>query len=502
MSSIGSFDPSTSEIRSPLIAALTEACNKISSILDMQTGTFENLQLSEIYVSEDDRYRLYQAPLGNKLWLQTPAPIVKKNGEIITPELDGFSIDFFGGSIAFEDAYRLNEADIVTVTARYILGDSQKINAIMQSLESLATKAGHYKGYFATYDDLLTSYDIAEDGDYALVGDKKSFYIWDTNTTQWISTQALVSLDNFYTIEQVDKLLTDKQDNIAPQGEDNSADGYYYGGRNTWQNVFEKVLGTVLKDFTADTNEKVTALDTVLSAFGKLQAQINHTIATEKGIGAPSEETEGVLGQDYVDTSNGDKYHLIAVETDEDGTKRYIWEKYFDKSDSPTNAITINGGANVEFGNGFEDFADNGSFTFIIEDNEGDDTGGGNGGENNGNTNINIELDETPTKDSQNAVSSGGVYAALTDVVRAIPTFQVFLLADNWSDNSQVVSDERFASPDKFNYFSMPAGESYNDYVNADIHCAEVDNGTMTFVAVEAPTEDIIVNVLRLQIGE
>lgn len=89
-------DPQTSEIRSTHISGLQEAVGKIEDILDMQLVAETNVPLTEVYISANDRYRIYQAPAGKRNWAASPAPVIKKNGVQIT---SGFTIDYGGGAI-------------------------------------------------------------------------------------------------------------------------------------------------------------------------------------------------------------------------------------------------------------------------------------------------------------------------------------------------------------------------------------------------------------------
>lgn len=130
-------DPLTSEARSSWLAGVTEGLSKISDVLNMKTGTFENYEMSELFISEDDRYRIYNLPLGNKVWVSSPEPVFKKNGVVITPVEDNFTIDYLGGSIAFEPFARLTADDVVTVDATYILADSDTINTINSKLANM-----------------------------------------------------------------------------------------------------------------------------------------------------------------------------------------------------------------------------------------------------------------------------------------------------------------------------------------------------------------------------
>lgn len=201
-------DPLSGEARSAWLAGLTEACNKISGILNMETATFTDLPLTEVFISTTDRYRIYQAPLGNKLWLASPAPVIKKNGVVITPENDHFEIDYLGGSINFDsfvnedgakDYYRLTGTDTLTVSATYIVEGSQVIEDIETELENVGLKANHFKGYWATYDALVNGVPTGQTGDYAIVGSESAFYIWDEDKSAWVSTTAEINI-NDYTI--------------------------------------------------------------------------------------------------------------------------------------------------------------------------------------------------------------------------------------------------------------------------------------------------------------
>lgn len=325
MASSPMYDPQTSEARSSWLAGLTEICNKLSGVLNMSTDSFVDLTLPELYISEEDRYRIYQAPLGNKLWLQSPAPVVKKNGITITPEMDGFEIDYLGGSIAFNDEYTLGPEDIITVDATYIVDNSQTIEYLRTQINDLAKRTGNYKGSFDTLDDLTSEYDTAEPGDYAIVEEYDTIYVWSGEQNKWVDVYKETDLSNYLTKTQIEGMLNLKESQISAQGSGTSADMYYYGGRKTWVSILDKILGATLSGLAATNAEQVNASDTLLIALGKLQAQINEGTKPLSGYGEPTLDTEGEIGQDYVDTSNGDKYHL----TSKSGGV-YTWTQYAD----------------------------------------------------------------------------------------------------------------------------------------------------------------------------
>lgn len=326
------FDPLTSEARSPIIAGLTEACNKLSSVLDMKIGTFTDLQLNEVYIGKDDRCRIYQAPLGNKLWLDDPSPVIRKNGIVITQETDNFTIDFVGGSIAFERGSQLNVTDLVTADASYIIDNSNTISNIIARIDDVSKNAGKFKGYFISYDALTSTLTSASAGDYAIVGGTdNSLYIWNSADKAWKNTFKETDLSDYYTKAETDSLLSQKEANIASHGETESSDNFYYGGRKTWIDMFLKVRNTPLTGLDITDESNVEATDNILSAIGKLQAQVKGYVHDLFGTSAPTESLEGTVGQEYTNTSNGNKYHLVSIE---DGN--YLWNKYQDSSKSAT----------------------------------------------------------------------------------------------------------------------------------------------------------------------
>lgn len=325
MARIPIYDPLTSEARSPLIAGLTEAVNKISATLDLNISQAVDLPLTPIYVTDTDKFRIYQAPNGNRLWLEDPAPVVRRNGIQISPEdIDTtFTIDYVGGSIAFENNIQMEENDIITVDVTYITDES---NTISEILESVA-RSDRFVGYYLDYATLIARYPTASAGNFAIVGGTdNSVYIWNSSTKTWENTFKETDLSDYYKKLEVNTLLLGKEDSISSHGEANDDDWFYFGGRKTWQDIRERVKSTQITDLDTTSPDEVKNGDTVSGAIGKLQAQISSYVHELFGQSAPTEETEGSVGQDYTDTSTGGKYHLVEVTS---GGK-YKWERYGD----------------------------------------------------------------------------------------------------------------------------------------------------------------------------
>lgn len=321
------YDPQTSEARSPWLAGLTDICNKLSGVLNMETQTFEDLTLPELFISEDDRFRIYQAPLGNKLWLQTPAPVIKKNGAVIDPNFDGFEIDYLGGSIAFLPKYTLKSTDIVTASATYVVDQSKTINTIISRLNDLTQKTGSYKGSYDNFASLNGDIPTGQSGDYAIVQDEDTIYVWNVEKSEWVNVYKETDLSNYFTKSQVEALVNQKEDSISAKGNTESSDMFYFGGRKTWVSLATQVLSVTLAGLVSQNAASIAETDSLLTAFGKLQAQINTFIHPLTGTSEPTTSLVGKIGQDYINVTNGDKYHLIRID-DADTEPKYIWDQY------------------------------------------------------------------------------------------------------------------------------------------------------------------------------
>lgn len=232
MAKIPMHDPLSKEARSSWLAGLTEAANKLSGLLEMKTETLNNLPLPELFISEDDRYRIFQAPLGNKLWLSSPAPVIKKNGVVITPDNDYFTVDCLGGSVVFDENHRLTAGDSLTVDALHIAEGSGKLEDLTNDIDATAAIAEHYRGYFATYAELAAITGV--NGDFAIVGGSENiFYVWDNAGTGWVSTFTETDLSNYYTKsevnDEIDTALSDYYTKAETDDKINTAiaDGNY-----------------------------------------------------------------------------------------------------------------------------------------------------------------------------------------------------------------------------------------------------------------------------------
>ena len=281
------YDPRDSEVLSPLMAGFSEGLGVLSEILNLNTKTIKGVALEKLTWINSEGHTvlgmLYQAPQGNKLWLTTPYPVIRKNGTIITESADHFTIDPIGGGLFFEEQYALLEDDEVTVDATVVTPSSQALYSILQDISDLKTKAAHDKGYYANPSALEEAVPIGADGDYAIVGTTDTIWLWDTDTQSWVDSHKATDLSNYYTKGETDNLLSQKEPNISAKGSDTASDNFYYGGRKQWIDLLYKVRNTALSGLDTSTAQTIVATDTILAAMGKLQAQITQNSTEVSG---------------------------------------------------------------------------------------------------------------------------------------------------------------------------------------------------------------------------
>lgn len=143
------YNPGSIQARSSWLAGLTEVCNKMSGVLDMKTVT-ETITLSELYISSTDRYRIYEAPIGRKLWLESPTPVIRKNGVRIYESSDGFEIDCLGGSVVFDSRHLCKSSDTITAQVTRITDGSFELNRLYSYVDTSIQDA-IYKSWSASY---------------------------------------------------------------------------------------------------------------------------------------------------------------------------------------------------------------------------------------------------------------------------------------------------------------------------------------------------------------
>ncbi|HEX2925861.1 MAG TPA: hypothetical protein VHP38_06335 [Ruminiclostridium sp.] len=124
-------DPKSTEIRSTHISGLQEAVGKLEDSIGILTVLETDIPLNEVFISNDDRCRIYQAPEGKRNWLSSPSPIIKQNGVVIT---DDFEIDYGGGAVIFTTP--ILETDVIMASFKCTL----KIEGKQLSIENYSSE--------------------------------------------------------------------------------------------------------------------------------------------------------------------------------------------------------------------------------------------------------------------------------------------------------------------------------------------------------------------------
>lgn len=99
-------------------------------------------------------------------------------------------------------------------------------------------------------------------------------------------------------------------------------------------------------------------------------------------------------------------------------------------------------------------------------------------------------------------LGAGGIpdYVSENASAKAV-SFSVTLDADNWANNSQTISDAKFVVSG-YDYIVVPSPASKEDWQTAEVKALDVTvAGEMTFNCVSAPTTDITVYILKVQVA-
>lgn len=262
MAFINYQDPKDGEANSPLIAGITEGLKKISQVLNMEIQTLVDSPMEKVPYYDDNGDEinvLYQSPAGNKCWLPSPPPIIKKNGIALTEST--YTIDYVGGSIFFSRNSQQLDSDVFTVDVTIIKPSSTVLNESNEKIEDLVSSTASYKGYYETLDELKVAYPRSNLGDFAIIGgDIDTIAVWDKESNDWKMITSDIDLSGYYTKAEVENIKTNLQNNI-----DNTNTALTEG-------LAEKVDTTVFDEAIAkkvDTtafDEKMTELDTSIAA--------------------------------------------------------------------------------------------------------------------------------------------------------------------------------------------------------------------------------------------
>lgn len=262
MAFINYQDPKDGEANSPLIAGITEGLKKISQVLNMEIQTLVDSPMEKVPYYDDNGDEiniLYQSPAGNKCWLPSPPPIIKKNGIALTEST--YTIDYVGGSIFFSRNSQQLDSDVFTVDVTIIKPSSAVLNESNEKIEDLVSSTASYKGYYETLDELKVAHPRSNLGDFAIIGGEiDTIAVWDKESNDWKMITSDIDLSGYYTKAEVENIKTNLQNNI-----DNTNTALTEG-------LAEKVDTTAFDEAIAkkvDTtafDEKMTAVDTSIAS--------------------------------------------------------------------------------------------------------------------------------------------------------------------------------------------------------------------------------------------
>lgn len=340
MAKTPSYDPRDTEVLSPLMAGFSEALSKLSGVLNLNTKQIKGVTLEKLpWINGEGKTVmgvLYQAPNDNRLWLTTPPPVIRKNGSIISPSSDHFSIDPIGGGLFFEEMYSLLEEDVVTVDATIVIAESKALYDILSDISELKTKAAHDKGFYETDTALKESHSTGVSGDFAIVGSTDTMWLWDADTQQWKDSHKATDFSNYYNKGEIDNFLSQKEPLINKRGDSVGDDDYYYGGRKQWIDLLYKVRNTALTGVDFSTKTVIEATDTVIAAFGKLQGQINDIKQTN------TNQEEKIKAVEQKNTTQDQSIQQINQKNSEQDTSiSNLQSNKADKTELPNSLISV-----------------------------------------------------------------------------------------------------------------------------------------------------------------
>lgn len=108
-------------------------------------------------------------------------------------------------------------------------------------------------------------------------------------------------------------------------------------------------------------------------------------------------------------------------------------------------------------------------------------------------------LDTSGLTDDNNHVPTSGVVKSALNNAKAL-SFTITLTANGWSNNAQTASSAYFVASG-YAYTVCPSASNYTAYADAQIYADDVTtNGSMTFHCASAPTGNLTVNVLRVEV--
>ena len=267
------YNPVAEDAISPPIGGMTNALALLSGTLGLGKSNVANETMTELYIDDSDRHRIYVVDVNKRGWLEVPSPVIKKNGAIITPVTEGFEINYMGGSIEFlNETLRPTESDIITADFSYVNGNSEVISGIDDKISSLIGKTSNYRGSFDTLESLKSGVVNPLKYDYAFVfGTVSDIYFYDSSSSDWVSVTAN---DVSELKQQIKNLQDGKEDKIATKGTAFNKD---FGTEN--ENVMRGDYAYSKHEVDVKFDEKENSIGNKGSAFNKDFGTVVGTVA-------------------------------------------------------------------------------------------------------------------------------------------------------------------------------------------------------------------------------
>lgn len=111
-----------------------------------------------------------------------------------------------------------------------------------------------------------------------------------------------------------------------------------------------------------------------------------------------------------------------------------------------------------------------------------------------------LNKDTSTLSNDVNHIPASSVVKSALNNAKAL-SFTVTLTANGWPNNAQTVSNAYFVASG-YAYTVCPSASNYTAYADAQIYADDVTtNGNMTFHCASAPTGNLTVNVLRVEVS-
>ena len=304
-------DPKTSEMRSTHIAGLMEAVGKVEDSIGMESVYETNIPLTEVFISSDDRYRIFQAPEGKRNWTAEQPPVIKRNGVTIS---SGFEVDYGGGAIVLN----VNDTVANTYTADVTFIKQTEISSLKTQRFVIGTSTAGW---------------TEKDCNYLCDGVDDQIEINDAIQALPANGGEIVILDGIYNITAI---INVNKNNVKLTGNGNSTilKRMFGGGFNSVIYISDTIVNVIIDSIHFDGNRIVYSSGMYLSSIENNANDtkiINCLIENSKPTGISANLSTTIANCKFINNANG-------IFIDKGGTHN-ITCNYF-----MNNSIAINGG--------------------------------------------------------------------------------------------------------------------------------------------------------------